>query len=183
MFDGLTHNISVKVNRGGLNVRTRKSYIARSLLRRAICGRTPGRVDGRGIDPAGCSPSRGRVVERAGVAAARADNPAARAGRRAARPAPPEPDGAEGADARARAGGVVTAVFNAGGRSVGTLRQTLTVTPQIGNGGVVSYDILQRLPAKPGRYELRIGLTNQTRQQAGSVYTFVDIPDTRAKCS
>jgi hypothetical protein len=74
---------------------------------------------------------------------------------------------------------VVTGVFTTAGGGIGTLRQTLAVTPRGVAGGGVSYDILQRLPARPGRYELRIGLRNRARGQTGSVYTFVDVPDFR----
>ncbi len=61
------------------------------------------------------------------------------------------------------------------GRAVGALRQTLTVTPPPGAAGT-AYDLLQRIPARPGKYELRIGVHNTTRHQAGSVQLFVDVP-------
>jgi hypothetical protein len=71
----------------------------------------------------------------------------------------------------------VTGVFTTSGRSIGVLRQTLSVTPVTRSPGSVGYDVLQRLPAKAGHYELRIGVQNLARHQTGSVYTFVDVPD------
>jgi hypothetical protein len=70
---------------------------------------------------------------------------------------------------------VITAVFTITGHAIGTLKQTLAVTPQIGARGA-AYDLLQRLPAKPGEYELRIGVHNETRDQTGSVHAFVNVP-------
>jgi hypothetical protein len=74
---------------------------------------------------------------------------------------------------------LATGVFTPTGRSVGALRETLVVTPQAGADGVLTYDVLQRIPARPGRYELRVGLRHQERGQTGSVYTDVDVPDYR----
>src|SRR5205823_5903388 len=62
------------------------------------------------------------------------------------------------------------------GRPVNGPRQTLDVTPRT-DAGEASYDVLQRLPARPGRYEVRIGVNNPARHQSGSVYTYVDVPD------
>lgn len=175
-FDGLTHNISVKVNRRGVDVRTRKGYIATPPAPPPIESPAPAAVALTSIT--GLLPVHTGVLLNAQVSplpsmktrtpvlavTLHAEHDPSPTAPRALMPAPEQVE-------------IVTAVFNAGGRGVGTLRQTLMVTPQLGNGGVVSYDVIQRLPARPGRYELRIGVTNQTRQQTGSVYTFVDIPD------
>jgi hypothetical protein len=71
---------------------------------------------------------------------------------------------------------VATTVFTPSGQAIGGLAQKLDVTPKV-DAGVAAFDLLQRLPTSPGRYEVRIGVTNPARHQTGSVYTFVDVPD------
>jgi hypothetical protein len=59
---------------------------------------------------------------------------------------------------------------------MGTFNQTVQVTPRAGSGDAgVAYDVLQRMVAKPGRYELRIGVSSASRKQSGSVYTLVNV--------
>lgn len=175
--DGQRHDISVKVNRSGLNVRTRREYIATPTAVEASAAQSPTSApamasiagllpERRGVSLSAQATSHPAPKTRESVLAVaiHVEHDASATAPRTLAPAPEQVD-------------VVTGVFTMSGRAVGTLRQTLMVMPQIGTGGAVSYDVLQRLPARPGRYELRIGLTNQTRRQAGSVYTFVDIPD------
>lgn len=179
--DGQRHDISVKVNRRGVDVRTRRGYVAS-----AAAVSASSRSDSAG--PAGAlSPLAaigGLMPERNGVAlsvqASAVAVPATREPtvavtvhvrhERSAALAPALLPGPEQVD-------IATAVFSMAGRAIGALQQTVTVTPQAGAGGLATYDVLQRLPARPGRYELRIGLVNQARRQRGSVYTFVDVPD------
>ena len=178
--DGQRHNISVKVNQRGVDVRTRKAFLATPHAAPAPLPTEPGVAARNAIN--------GLLPERNGVRLAAQFSPVAD-------PITREPVLAVVLhvehDEQDAIGGslpvlpgqteqvdVVTSVLAAGGRTVGTLRQTLNVKPRIA-GGAATYDVLQRLDARPGRYELRMGLTNQTRRQSGSVYAFVDIPDYR----
>jgi VWFA-related protein len=170
--DGRRHDISVKVDRRGLDVRTRHAYVANppsapaaatsSVSARDAINRIMPVHDGIDISanamPLEVPGTRAPVI--AVALHVRHDLTAA---------APAAAPGAESIE-------VVTAVLNMEGQPVGALRQTLTVKPQaVGTG--LAYDVLQRIPAKPGRYELRIGLHNTSRRQTGSVYTFVTVPD------
>jgi VWFA-related protein len=172
--DGRRHDITVKVGRRGLDVRTRRAYVANL---------TPAPAD----TPPPAVLSARKTIEstmptREGVSLQATTMPLAVPGAR-------DPvlaialhvEHEANKTIHAPAGGpeqvdVVTAVFTTTGRLIGTLQQTVLVTPQVGAAGA-AYDLLQRIPAKPGRYELRIGVLNHTRNQTGSVYTFVDIPN------
>jgi hypothetical protein len=70
------------------------------------------------------------------------------------------------------------AVFTPDGTRVGApLRQTLRFTLVPGGGDVLRYDLLTQLPAKPGRYEVRIAVHRATDNVSGSVYADVTVPD------
>ena len=170
--DGRRHDISVKVNRRGLDVRTRREYLAEPPAA------PPATAAAAAYDAiTGMLPSRGGVSMSARASALAvpgtadpvialalhvAHEPGAGGPARTSDPEPVE---------------VTTAVFTARGRAVGALRQTLSVTPSPDGDGQASYDIVQRLPAQPGRYEIRVGLHNRSRGQTGSVFTYVDVPD------
>jgi hypothetical protein len=172
--DGRRHDISVKVDRRGADVRTRRAYVANSTpagaappspavtsAKDAIAGIMPKR-DGVTFSASVASfedPASGQPVLTVALHV-RHDPVPLHA------PVPESPEQVE----------IVTAVFTMDGRAVGSLQQTLTVTPQLGAAGAATYDVLQRIPARAGRYELRIGLTNAARQQSGSVHAFVDVP-------
>jgi VWFA-related protein len=68
---------------------------------------------------------------------------------------------------------LVTSVFDHEGRSHGTHRQTLDLTS---TGDTLRYDVYSRIPSlKPGSYELRFAA--ETGGQAGSVFAGIDVPD------
>lgn len=174
--DSRRHGITVKVNRRGLDVRTRHAYIANP----APPAATPSNDTASVRDVmTGVIPKRDGVTISANAAVF--DVPATHqpvvalalhvTHEASAQPAT-QASQAEQVD-------VVTGVFSMLGRPLGALQQTLSVTPQTGTTGTVSYDVLQRIPAKPGRYELRVGLRNTARHQTGSVFVFVDVPDYR----
>jgi VWFA-related protein len=167
--DGRRHDISVKVDRRGVDVRTRHAYVASpapppaptsGVSAREAIDRIMPMHDGIAIS------ANAMALE---VPGTRAPVVAVALHVRHDANANVAATGPESIE-------VVTGVFNTEGQPVGALRQTLTVTPQAGAAGM-AYDVLQRIPAKPGRYELRIGLHNATRHQTGSVYTYVTVPD------
>jgi len=71
---------------------------------------------------------------------------------------------------------VVVAAFDRNGRAVQSETQTVGITWRPDATGATPYEILSRLPLKPGRYEVRAALDAASNQH-GSVFTFVDVPD------
>ena len=59
------------------------------------------------------------------------------------------------------------------GRSFGARRLTLKLVP---GSGRVRYEVLPRLSAPPGKYELRLGVQT-SGGRTGSVYTWAEVPD------
>ena len=172
--DGRRHDILVKVGRRGLDVRTRRAYVANSATAPADASRPEAQSLRKTLEST--------MPTREGVSLQVAALPLAAPGdldpvlaialhveHEPNKTVPRPASGPEQVE-------VVTSVFTTTGRPIGTSRQTLSVTPHVGAAGV-TYDLLQSIPAKPGQYELRIGVHNDTRNQTGSVYTFVDIPN------
>jgi len=176
VVDGRRHNVSVKVARGGVDVRTRRGYVADD---RAVEDPAAHKTTNTALSAInGLMPAHDGIdltAATAVFAAPKTREPVVTIAihvQHAAAPASPQAaaSGLEQVD-------LVTGVFTTSGRSVGVLRQTLSVTPVARSPESISYDVLQRLPAKAGHYELRIGVQNLARHQTGSVYTFVDVPD------
>ena len=71
---------------------------------------------------------------------------------------------------------VLAAAFDRNGRSVQSQQQTVGITLPPAAADDVSYEVLSRLPLKPGRYELRVAI-DAAGATSGSVYTYVDVPD------
>jgi VWFA-related protein len=180
--DGLRHDISVKVKRRGLDVRTRRGYVAAaSEAAPAPAGKVPIGTGSSSLQSAvaGIMPVRDGIALSAHASAfadPKTQQPVVTLSLHVQHEATPAKAAAA---AESESVEVLTEVLSMTGRIVGVLRQQLVVKPRTDATGETEYDILQRMPAKPGRYELRVGLRNDTRRQTGSVYTFVDIPDYR----
>jgi hypothetical protein len=71
---------------------------------------------------------------------------------------------------------VLASAFTPDGRPRGAHRFDLDF-PHRQRDPDVTYERLVTLPLDVGRYHLRVALRNQARNQSGSVYTDVDIPD------
>jgi VWFA-related protein len=69
---------------------------------------------------------------------------------------------------------VVAHAYDLEGKSQAVHRETFDLTR--GGSGEVLYEALLRLKLPPGRYELRVGTETASRQR-GSVYAYVDVPD------
>ena len=72
---------------------------------------------------------------------------------------------------------VLTGAFDRFGQSANFQRQTVSVSPRMNGRGEFEYEVLSRLPLKPGRYEIRAALEDASRRRTGSVYTYVDVPN------
>ena len=71
---------------------------------------------------------------------------------------------------------MLTNAFDLDGQSQAFERQTLDLTVGPNANGELQYEVLSRLALPPGRYDLRIGTQSGT-QQRGSVYTYIDVPN------
>lgn len=72
---------------------------------------------------------------------------------------------------------VLVGAYDRNGRSLASSRQTLSVAPRRADAATFSYELLARLELKPGRYEIRAAVEDKTLAQAGSVHTYLDVPD------
>ena len=79
-----------------------------------------------------------------------------------------------GAPPSGRRVAVFVGAFDRNGRALGYVRQTLDVTDHPSGD---AYEVVTRLPLKPGRYEVRAGVEDAGIARAGSVYTYVDVPN------
>jgi hypothetical protein len=84
----------------------------------------------------------------------------------------PPPDGTT--PARTEDVEVVAQILDQYGRKRGVEHRTVRLTPKEQTAGGY-YELLSRLPAKPGRYEIRLGASSLN--QTGSVYGYVEVPD------
>ena len=165
---GKLHRVEVKVGRPGVSVRTRSGYIA---------GET-----GEGARKAANLPETGGVV---GGVLPRTDVPLSVSAAPFAVPGSPDKaavaitlgvqpaSSGRGTQSAVR---VLSAAFDRNGRSVNSETKTVSVTPRADAGGDHGYELLSRLPLKPGRYEVRVGIDG-AGAGAASVYTYVDVPD------
>ena len=168
--NGKYHKIDVKVNRPGISVRTRSGYYA---------GET--RVAGNkasAVSPETVSALEG-VLPRNDIPLTVSAVPFAASGTNDATVAIAiGVRHAVGNDRSENDGPVkvLAAAFDRNGRSVQSEQQTVGITLPSSASGDVPYEVLARLPLKPGRYELRVAL-DAVAARSGSVYTYVDVPD------
>ena len=168
--NGKLHSIEVKVQQRGVVVRTRSGYYAGDRHADARSSLTVSRdvADAlQGVLPQTDVPLGITVAPFATPHAAEATVAVAL---RVGHPAP--------ADAKDQNGPaqVVVAAFDSKGRAVQTETQTIGVAWRAGAPGSMPYEILSRLPLKPGRYEVRAAVEAGPNRH-GSVFTFVDVPD------
>jgi VWFA-related protein len=74
---------------------------------------------------------------------------------------------------------LLVGAFNREGREMASMRQAIEVTPRQITAGTFQYEVVGRLPLKPGTYELRAAVEDARLGRTGSVYTYVDVPDYR----
>jgi len=67
--------------------------------------------------------------------------------------------------------------FDADGRSYGNVHQRADVTIRPGASGEAEYEVFGQIDLKPGRYQLRIAANLASLADSGSVYYDVDVPD------
>lgn len=67
--------------------------------------------------------------------------------------------------------------FNVEGKPFGSARMRADVAIRAGASGLAEYEVLSRLDLKPGRYQLRIAANVGSLATSGSLYYDVDVPD------
>jgi VWFA-related protein len=168
--NGKLHKIEVKVDRPGVNVRTRSGYISgptRPSDRRPTIG-SPETVSAlQGVLP------RGEVPLSVSVAPFAIPGKAESALAIVVGARQQIPAGQSGKSATVK---MLAAAFGWDGRSADSVDQTVGVTWRPDASGSSRYEVVSRLTLKPGRYEVRVALDAGPNER-GSVYTFVDVPD------
>lgn len=82
-----------------------------------------------------------------------------------------------GNGATAMTADVLAGVFDRNGRTLGSSRQTLSVTPHVLPDQPFEYETISRIDLAHGRYEVRAAVEDGRVARAGSVYGYVDVPD------
>jgi VWFA-related protein len=167
---GKFHKIEVKVNRRGVDVRTRAGYYTGETRVKEAAPNL--------LNPETASVLEG-VLPRTDVPLGVGVAPFAMPGREESVVAivlrarqQVSPDRSEGKEPVK----LLAAAFDRNGRSVDSEIQTVSIALPSDASGDVPYEVLSRLTLKPGRYEIRVALDASPTQRA-SVYTYVDVPD------
>ena len=168
--DGKFRRIDVKVNRPGVEVRTRSGYYAggpatKNASRKPSAPATPLDESVSGVLPMSETPLRLNVA-----AFSATGKPGA---------AVAVVLGVQQPASDLRAGGPILTVaahaYDLDGNSVAMKRTAIDPGGLPGSGELVEYDVLLRLDVPPGRYEIRVGAETSTKRR-GSVYGYVDVP-------
>jgi VWFA-related protein len=174
--DGRFHQITVKVNRPDVQVRTRRGYYADPIAPAADAATTlslealsRGLLPDRGLPmTVSTAPFRGPkgppvVLVTTGV---RADEKAA--------PAPPRQ-----ADTTPQLEPIeiLTSAFRDGDKNVDWQRQRVSAALPSGTPGHLRYESVSTLTLQPGTYEVRVAARHEHENVSGSVYAYVDVPD------
>jgi VWFA-related protein len=167
--DGKFHNLSVRVNRPNVSVRSRSGYYAGGKrgdrVASAFTPETAAAI--AGVLPRNDLPL--SVVAAPFALPGGGEQAAVAVVLNVRQPQPSERDAKEPVK-------VLAAAFDRNGRSAQSETKTLAVTWKPDASGSMTYELLSRLTLKPGRYELRLAVDASVNQR-GSVYTFVDVPD------
>jgi VWFA-related protein len=172
--DGKFRRIEVRVNRPGVEVRTRSGYQSErtgdEARRKAELAKAP-----LGAALAGVLPKSDLPLQ---ITAA----PFPIAGRRESGVAivvavrqplrPSEQRHVEKVDLQVSA-------YDVDGRHQASRRLVANVAIRAGASGLAAYEVLSRLDLRPGRYQLRIGAHVGSLSTSGSIYYDVDVPDPR----
>jgi VWFA-related protein len=167
--DGRFHEIRIKVNRPDTTVQARRGYYAAG-------GKTPPVPEAAAGAPASLVDAVAGMWPRNGVALSVAAAPFATPGGTGAAAAIVLHVRQDEAGIMGNVD-VLAGAFDRFGRSAAYHRQTVSVSPPLNGAGEFEYDVVSRLPLKPGRYEIRVALEDASRTRTGSVYTYVDVPN------
>jgi hypothetical protein len=82
---------------------------------------------------------------------------------------------------RATTVNVLVGAFDRRGEAMGTVRQTVSLTPRRAFSGTFEYEVISHMNLRPGRYEVRAAVEDTGLGRSGSVYTYVDVPNYRTE--
>lgn len=169
---GRTRRLEVKVNRPGLEVRTRTEYIeadpARDEREAEKDTTSPLAKAVSGLLPKGDVPLQAWAAPFA-VSGRRDSNVAVTLGIRQTLGARPT--------ATSETVEVTIDAYSPEGRRRTGTSANVAVALKAGPAGVVGYEIVSNLALPPGRYQLRIGARIQSDNTTGSIYYDLDVPD------
>ncbi len=168
--DGSLHRVEVKVNRPGVEVRTRSGYYAPtaggskskappSALSKAIAGLLPDAslpmhvVLAPFVVPGSASQTVAVVL---GIQ---------------------QEAGAPTRDRRTETVELQVSAFTPEGAARGSKRQNAQVVLRAGATGEVRFEVLSRIDLNPGRYQIRLAAHDTSADKSGSVYGDVEVPD------
>ena len=172
--DGKFRRIEVRVNRPGVDVRTRSGYRAErdsDARRKAELAKSPLGAALAGVLPKSDLPLQATAA------------PFPLPGRRESAVAivvavrqplgPNEQRHVEKVD-------LLVSAYDVDGRHHGSKRLRADVAIRAGASGLGAYEVLSRLDLRPGRYQLRIAANVGSLSTSGSLYYDVDVPDPRS---
>ena len=171
--DGRLHTIKVNVTRPDVEVRTRRGYVASSEERKRMFAAAAAGVESA---IAGLMPRMDLPLE---VNVLPVPDPKAPEGSSLAVVVGVTRQNDTRGVARNERFRVMTTAFNPeSGLSVMSHGQDMDVRWNAGSGETGRFEILSRLPLKPGRYEVRVGVEGGDGR-TGSAYTYAEVPDFR----
>jgi VWFA-related protein len=167
--DGKLHRIEVRVNRRGVQVRTRSGYEAESPKddrKRVAMAAAP-------LDAAiaGALPKRDLPLQMSAVAF---DLPGRRESAVAVTIGIQQPIRAAGTTERVD---LQVRAFDVNGKAFASRRLQADVKIRADASGLAEYEVLTRIDLPPGRYQLRGAASVRSLGTSGSVYYDVDVPD------
>src|SRR5262245_3691413 len=172
--DGQLHTIKVDVSRPGVEVRTRRGYVApTSEERRRMLSAAPASA---GTAIARLLPTADLPLELNLLPVP--DPKAQERSSLAVIVGVTRQNETRGAARTERFRVVATAFNPESGRSMGSHEQEVDVRWNTGGDATGRFEIVSRLPLKPGRYEIRVGV-EAGDGRTGSVYGYAEIPDYR----
>jgi VWFA-related protein len=174
--DGKLHRIEVKVNRPGVDVRSRSSYYAPETERA-----TDPKKPAASPETVALGKAIGGVLAESGLPMKVTLAPFAVPGQRLATVAVTlgirQPIAAKTNERITETTELLISAFTPEGTARGTQRHTARVVIRAGADGEAAYEVLGRIDLPPGRYSLRMAAHMATLKKSGSVFADVVVPD------
>jgi len=168
--DGAYHNISVEVNRPGVQVQTRRGYYAAAPMTTA-----PAPLPD--APPVTLTAAVRNMWPETGIPMGVTTAAFATPGKPGATVAVIARAQESGAQTRATQVNVLTGAYDRDGKPLATQNQTVMVAPSAAGQRVFQYEAQSRLRLAPGRHEIRVAAQDPSRHLVGSVYTYAEVPD------